>query len=136
MDSTITSAISAILDAERPVGLDASVSIVTEVDTARIQHPYLLIYVDAGTNPHPLMFAGTVMFDLRTSADTTPPATAAAWLQAVTDWFTENSASVMDTLPLYGLRLMLWTKGASTAAPGEDRKWQHTQAWNIAVRRA
>lgn len=136
MDSTIATAIAAIIATERPAGLDASVTVVTEVDTEKIQHPYLLIHVDAGSNPHPVMFTGTVNFMLYTAADTTPPATASAWMASVTDWFTENSASIMDTLPLYNLRLMLWTPGASTAAPNADRKWLHTQAWNIAVRRS
>lgn len=135
MESTISTALAAIIATERPAGLDASVTVVTEVATDKIQHPYLLIHVDAGTNPHPLMFAGTVNFELHTAADTTPPATAAAWLASVTDWFTANSASVMDTLPLYNLSLMLWKPGTTTAAPGTERKWQHTQTWNIAVRK-
>lgn len=133
MEKLITASVAALLAADRPAGLDASVTIVEETATAPLERPYLEIRVEGGEHLHPRMFRGTLYLDLHTRADVTEPATAGTWHQAAVDYFLNHSAGLDATLRTVDLALRLFQPGTTGDGPAPERAWLHSQAWTIAV---
>jgi len=133
IDHTLCAAVAAILNADRPAGVDAAVSITADQETATMVRPALIALCENGESPHPRLRKVTLILRLRTRADEQDASDAAGWHQAAVDYFIANPASLYATLQVFNLRLKKFQPGMSSDEPDDRRGRIYEQRWTAVI---
>ena len=133
IDRLLSSAVKAILNADRPAGLPSLVTVRAMDDKAPLERPYLLARCESGSTPHPKIRQTVLVLRLRTRADEQDGEVSAGWHKAAVDYFRENSASLYTTLLPHGLQLLKFNPGAFLDEEEDDRGRIYEQRWNVVM---
>ncbi len=130
-DLLISSAVLAILTADRPDGLPEEINLRAMGDLTAQQRPDLVAFCEDGVSPHPRLRQTTLVLRLRVRDDESPADDAAAWHAAAVDYFRANPNCLYATLLPHGITITKLTLGPYSDNAIAGRATEYDQRWKL-----